>query len=57
MIVILFRIQDFHFILSSFPTEFCYNTKFHFNAVPNPYRITTISLGSYPFARHYLGNR
>ena len=57
MVITMFRIRDYNPMLCNFPIVFCYITIFHFITGPNPWYITMSGLGSYPFARHYLGNR
>ena len=53
----MFNIQDFYLLWFAFPNIFYYIYIFNFVVVPNPSDIAMTGLGSYPFARHYLGNR
>ena len=53
----MFHIQDFYLLWYAFPNIFYYIYTVNFVVVPNPSHIAIAGLGSYPFARHYLGNR
>ena len=53
----MFHVQDYYLLWSDFPIMFYYINIVNFIVGPNPSNITIAGLGSYPFARHYLGNR
>ena len=53
----MFHVRDCYPLWFAFPNKFYYIYIFNFVVVPNPNHIAIIGLGSYPFARHYLGNR
>ena len=48
-----FRLQDFYLVSSGFPRRFVYFT----SCFSLPQNISASLSGSYPFARHYSGNR
>ena len=53
---LLFRLRDYYSILSNFPVVFTYNNQLTLcGSELHLYKYN--GLGSYPFARHYLGNR
>ena len=49
----LFRLQGFYLVSPGFPRRFVYFG----SCLSLPQNISASLLGSYPFARHYLGNR
>ena len=49
----LFRLQGFYLVSPGFPRRFVYVS----SCTSLPQNISASLLGSYPFARHYLGNR
>ena len=51
-----FRLQGFYLVSRMFPHIFTYNLRY-LMWVQNPAHISIYGLGSYPFARHYWGNR
>ena len=53
----MFHVQDYYLLWSDFPIMFYYIYTVNFIVAPNPSHIAITGLGSYPFARHYLGNR
>ena len=55
--VLKFRLRDCYSMLSSFPTQFNYVNTHNHMWVLTPFIKNYNGLGSYPFARHYLGNR
>ena len=51
-----FKLRGFYPVSLCFPAVFVYLVRYLI-WVLNPNRISPVGLGSYPFARHYLGNR
>src|SRR5665647_1189209 len=51
-----FRLKDFHPLWLTFPDRFGYQFIVHFTVLQPQACRNNLGLGSFPFARHYLGN-